>query len=79
MEQRLASARARGAVLRHVGRISADGKASVGLLELDAKHAFANIAMTDNVVRFATARYNRNPVFLCQPKRTWLEKIITPA
>jgi len=26
----------------------------VGVVELDSKHAFANIALTDNVVRFAT-------------------------
>src|SRR6202041_2744161 len=44
-------------VLRYVGRIGADGKATVGLVRLDARHAFANIALTDNVVRFATRRY----------------------
>jgi len=26
------------------------------VVELDRKHAFANIALTDNVVRFATSR-----------------------
>jgi aspartokinase/homoserine dehydrogenase 1 len=67
MGERLASARARKAVLRYVGRVGADGNASVGLVELDAKHAFANIAMTDNVVRFATARYNQNPLIVQGP------------
>jgi hypothetical protein len=46
--------RARGKVLRYVGRLAADGTATVGVVELDARHAFANIALTDNVVRFAT-------------------------
>ncbi len=31
-----------------------------GLVELDRSHAFANMALTDNVVRFATGRYNAN-------------------
>ena len=30
-------------------------------------HAFANIALTDNVVRYATARYNRNPLIVQGP------------
>jgi aspartokinase/homoserine dehydrogenase 1 len=64
---RLASARSRGKVLRYVGKLSADGHASVGLEELDARHAFANIALTDNVVRFATRRYCDNPLIVQGP------------
>ncbi len=45
----------------------AQGEATVGVVELDAKHAFANIALTDNVVRFATARYNNNPLIVQGP------------
>ena len=56
-----------GQVLRYVGRIDADGKATVGLTRLDAKHAFANIALTDNVVRFATRRYCDNPLIVQGP------------
>jgi aspartokinase/homoserine dehydrogenase 1 len=67
MRQRFEAARARGKVLRYVGRLSADGKATVGVAELDAKHAFANIALTDNVVRFATSRYNQNPLIVQGP------------
>ncbi|MEY4357179.1 MAG: Aspartokinase I/homoserine dehydrogenase, partial [Pseudomonadota bacterium] len=51
----------------YVGRISADGQATVGVAELDAKHAFANIALTDNVVRFATSRYDNNPLIVQGP------------
>jgi aspartokinase/homoserine dehydrogenase 1 len=54
-------------VLRYVGRIEADGKATVGLTRLDARHAFANIALTDNVVRFATRRYCNNPLIVQGP------------
>jgi hypothetical protein len=57
-------ARAKNQVLRYVGRIDAGGKATVGLTRLDAKHAFANIALTDNVVRFATRRYCDNPLIV---------------
>ena len=67
MHQRFETARARGKVLRYVGRLSADGQATVGLVELDARHAFANIALTDNVVRFATRRYCDNPLIVQGP------------
>jgi bifunctional aspartokinase / homoserine dehydrogenase 1 len=67
MKQRYEQARARGRVLRYVGSVSADGRASVGLVELDARHAFANIALTDNVVRYASARYCDNPLIVQGP------------
>lgn len=67
MNERLETARARGKVLRYVGRLGADGKATVGVVELEAKHPFANIALTDNVVRFATRRYCDNPLIVQGP------------
>jgi aspartokinase/homoserine dehydrogenase 1 len=67
MRERLETARGRGKVLRYVGRLTAEGEATVGLVELDAKHAFANIALTDNVVRFATRRYCNNPLIVQGP------------
>ncbi|NDE87758.1 MAG: aspartate kinase [Gammaproteobacteria bacterium] len=67
MKARFEAARARGKVLRYVGRLTASGTATVGVVEFDAKHAFANIALTDNVVRFATARYNNNPLIVQGP------------
>jgi aspartokinase/homoserine dehydrogenase 1 len=67
MAARLANARAHGKVLRYVGKLTADGQARVGLDELDARHAFANIALTDNVVRFATRRYCDNPLIVQGP------------
>jgi aspartokinase/homoserine dehydrogenase 1 len=67
MKQRLDDAKARGKVLRYIGRVTADGHATVGLSELDAKHAFANIALTDNVVRYTTKRYCDNPLIVQGP------------
>jgi aspartokinase/homoserine dehydrogenase 1 len=67
MKQRYLAAHKAGKVLRFVGRITAKGEATVGVVELDAKHAFANIALTDNVVRFATARYCNNPLIVQGP------------
>src|ERR1700678_751309 len=67
MAATLADARQKNQVLRYVGRVDADGKATVGLTRLDAKHAFANIALTDNVVRFATRRYCDNPLIVQGP------------
>jgi aspartokinase/homoserine dehydrogenase 1 len=67
MAAKLAAARGKGQVLRYVGRIDADGHATVGLMFLNAKHAFANIALTDNVVRFATRRYCDNPLIVQGP------------
>ena len=64
---RLAGARARGKVLRYVGRLTSAGQASVGLEELEARHPFANIALTDNIVRFATRRYCDNPLIVQGP------------
>jgi aspartokinase/homoserine dehydrogenase 1 len=67
MLKRYQVAKQAGKVLRFVGRITAKGEATVGVVELDSKHAFANIALTDNVVRYATARYNNNPLIVQGP------------
>jgi bifunctional aspartokinase / homoserine dehydrogenase 1 len=67
MRVRLEAARGRGNVLRYVGRLTAAGEATVGLTELPVGHAFANIALTDNIVRFATRRYCDNPLIVQGP------------
>ena len=68
MRERLESARQRDHVLRYVGALdAATGKASVGLVELERSHTFANINLTDNVVRFMTSRYNQNPLVVQGP------------
>jgi bifunctional aspartokinase / homoserine dehydrogenase 1 len=68
MCDRLAAAQAKCQVLRYVGVLDArTGRASVGVLELDRSHPFANINLTDNVVRFVTARYDLNPLVIQGP------------
>jgi bifunctional aspartokinase / homoserine dehydrogenase 1 len=67
MNRHYEDSRARDRVLRYVGALSADGTATVGLVELDRRHPFANIALTDNVVRYATARYCNNPLIVQGP------------
>jgi aspartokinase/homoserine dehydrogenase 1 len=65
--QRLANARAAGNVLRYVARLDAEGKASVGLVEVPLAHAFANLRLTDNIVQFTTRRYCDNPLIVQGP------------
>ncbi len=67
MLARLEAARGRGNVLRYVGSVGIDGRAEVGLVELPRSHPFANIALTDNIVRFQTARYDQNPLIVQGP------------
>ncbi len=68
MAKRLAQASAEGHVLRYVGRLDvAKGTATVGLVKLGQRHPFANIALTDNVVRFETRRYCDNPLIVQGP------------
>lgn len=67
MRARFAAARAQGKVMRYVGKVTTEGQPVVGVAELDAKHPFANIALTDNVVRFATRRYCDNPLIVQGP------------
>ena len=68
MAARLEQAKASNRVLRYVGALdAATGQATVGLVELERSHAFANINLTDNVVRYETARYDRNPLVVQGP------------
>jgi aspartokinase/homoserine dehydrogenase 1 len=68
MLARLKAANAKGCVLRYVAALDAgSGRATVGLVELDRSHPFANINLTDNVVRFVTSRYDRNPLVIQGP------------
>jgi aspartokinase/homoserine dehydrogenase 1 len=67
MLARLEACRARNHVLRYVGSVDARGRAQVGVVELPTTHPFANIALTDNIVRFQTARYDKNPLIVQGP------------
>jgi aspartokinase/homoserine dehydrogenase 1 len=68
MQERLTAASVQNRVLRYVGALdAATQSASVGLVELERSHGFANINFTDNVVRFVTGRYDRNPLVIQGP------------
>ena len=68
MLARLEAARKAGRVLRYVAALDATGgRASVGLVELERTHAFANINLTDNIVQFVTGRYHQNPLVVQGP------------
>lgn len=54
-------------VLRFVGSVSADGKASVALGQYPIDHPFARIQLTDNIVQFTTRRYHSNPLVVQGP------------
>jgi aspartokinase/homoserine dehydrogenase 1 len=68
MRARLEKARSKQRVLRYVGTLDATSKrVSVGLVELERSHPFANINLTDNIVRFTTGRYDQNPLIVQGP------------
>jgi aspartokinase/homoserine dehydrogenase 1 len=53
--------------LRYIGKLNANGDASVGLDMIADGHAFRNINLTDNVVQFVTERYAPNPLIVQGP------------
>ena len=57
----------KGEVLRFVGRVGRDGRASVALRAYPTSHPFARIQLTDNIVLFRTARYSDNPLVVQGP------------
>jgi aspartokinase/homoserine dehydrogenase 1 len=68
MLARLESARRADRVLRYVAALdAASGRATVGLVELERSHPFANINLTDNIVQFVTGRYHLNPLVVQGP------------
>lgn len=67
MLRRWRAAREQGRVLRYVGRLSRDGEATVRLEALPANHPFAHMNLTDNIVRFVSARYSANPLVVQGP------------
>lgn len=68
MAQRWERANAEWQVLRYVGRLNcANNSATVRLEALPRAHPFAHINLTDNIVRYASARYSENPLVVQGP------------
>ncbi len=60
-------ARDRGEVLRYVGSVDQNGRASARLSTFASDHPFARIEMTDNIVLFRSRRYQPNPLVVQGP------------
>jgi aspartokinase/homoserine dehydrogenase 1 len=67
MEALRREAAANGQVLRFVGRVGRDGRATVALRAYPSSHPFARIQLTDNIVLFRTTRYSENPLVVQGP------------
>ncbi len=67
MLERYRDAESKGRKLRYVGKLNANGDASVGLDMVEAGHAFRNIKLTDNIVQFVTERYSASPLIVQGP------------
>ncbi len=67
MADRIGKASAAGRVLRYVASLDDQGRAAVRLESLPGDHAFAHLALTDNVVAFTTERYRDNPLIVQGP------------
>ncbi|MGE4069673.1 MAG: bifunctional aspartate kinase/homoserine dehydrogenase I, partial [Lysobacterales bacterium] len=67
MHERFQTAHEAHQVLRYCAVLEADGRAEVVLKALPAFHPFAHIALTDNIVSFATSRYRNNPLIVRGP------------
>ena len=67
MQARFLRAKNQGKVLRYVAKLDNQGRASVGLAEIDVEHAFAHLRLTDNIVQFSTRRYANNPLVVQGP------------
>jgi len=53
--------------LRYVAKLTAGGRASVGLEMVESSSPFGNINLTDNIVQFVTDRYSANPLVVQGP------------
>ena len=66
LAERVTEAGARGRKLKVIGRY-ANGQASVGLREVDASSPFYTLGGSDNMIVFATERYDERPLVIRGP------------
>ena len=67
MRRRLEQAEENDRVLRYVGRLDSEGRASVRLESLPEDHLFARLDLTSNMFLFRTARYSDSPLVVQGP------------
>jgi aspartokinase/homoserine dehydrogenase 1 len=61
------SAQSQGKKLRYIATLDSDGSAEVAVKMVSADSPFSNIALTDNIVQFASSRYSANPLVVQGP------------
>jgi aspartokinase/homoserine dehydrogenase 1 len=66
MQERLARAQSRGAVLRYVGTLEGN-RARAAIKEFPRDHAFAATKGSDNIIAFTTKRYAHTPLVVQGP------------
>ncbi|MFZ2780842.1 MAG: bifunctional aspartate kinase/homoserine dehydrogenase I [Rectinemataceae bacterium] len=66
-EHKQKDAASRGAVLRYISTIESDGTARLAFREAGPDDPFRNLAGTENMVAFTTARYDRYPLVVKGP------------
>ena len=64
--ERVSKATAEGKRLRYVATIE-DGKVTTGVKEFDASHPFYSLEGSDNMIKFTTVRYRKNPLMVKGP------------
>ncbi len=67
MLAQLKQAQAKGEVLRYVGKVDAQGKATVSLGSYPKSHPFAGLSGADNSCSFQTTRYHTRPLVIQGP------------
>ncbi len=67
LEKPLQEAKLKCEVLKYVGHIDSEGKATVSLRSYPSLHPFAQISATDNIVAFKTKRYFSQPLYVRGP------------
>lgn len=67
MNERLRKAEEQDRVLRYVGRLDSEGRASVRLESLPTDHLFARLHLTSNMFLFRTERYSDSPLVVQGP------------
>ncbi len=66
MEKVRAEAEGSGMALRYIARMD-DGRATIGLEEVDAKNPFFTLSGSDNMIVFVTDRYRERPLVIKGP------------
>lgn len=60
------NAGSKGKVLRFIAKLE-NGKASIGLEEINSQHPFYNLSGSDNIISFTTERYSDRPLVVKGP------------